>query len=134
MKLLVSDYDQTLTVGDINKNIEMISKFVKKNNYFVIATGRNYKSIMNEIKKLEIPYQFLICNDGSIIFDKNNKEIYRNNLGKEKHLLFEYLKKKVANLKIDDGYEYYHGGNRLRRSGDGDLSGRQWQSRDMPGH
>lgn len=83
-KLLVSDYDDTLYTSNKNIyfNIIAIEKFRKNGNKFAIATGRDFKSINGVIQKYKIPYDYLICNDGSIIFDNNNNIIsahYLNN-------------------------------------------------------
>ena len=74
MKLLVSDYDGTLksSVKDLMLNIEAINKFREKGNLFVIITGRG-KSIREYIEEYNIPYDYLICENGAIIYDKNDK-------------------------------------------------------------
>lgn len=74
MKCLVSDYDQTFktSIKNLYLNIEGIRKFRRKGNKFIIATGREFKSIKSEINKYEIEYDYLICNNGLIIF--NNKD------------------------------------------------------------
>ena len=84
MKLLVSDYDGTIKTYDKNpnfieknifrENIKSINDFMK-NNKFVIATGRNTKSIYDETEKYEIKYDYLISYNGRVIVDKNNNVI-----------------------------------------------------------
>lgn len=76
-KLLVSDYDDTLYTSNtsIYFNILEIEKFRKNGNKFAIATGRNFESIKKMIQKFKIPYDYLICNDGSIIFDNKDNII-----------------------------------------------------------
>ncbi len=107
MKLLVSDYDKTLTV-DMFQNIEKIKHFVEQKNYFIIATGRNYGLLLEEIKDLNIPYHYLICNDGGIVLDNQNNELFRNNINlKVGYELYNFLKEKdVYNLRLDNGYRY----------------------------
>ena len=82
MKLLVSDYDGTFKEENNGKNIkanvEAIKKFIKKGNIFVLATGRNFTSIKNETTKYKIPYKYLICNDGSTIFNEKDELIYKD--------------------------------------------------------
>jgi len=80
-KLLVSDYDGTFLsnsndINEIYKNIDVINCFIKKGNLFSIATGRNYNSIKEETLKYQIPYNYLICNNGTSIFDSNDNLIH----------------------------------------------------------
>ena len=76
-KLLVSDYDDTLYTSSksLYFNILAIEKFRKNGNKFAITTGRNFISIDSLIRKYKIPYDYLICNDGSIIFDNKHNII-----------------------------------------------------------
>lgn len=74
-KLLMSDYDKTLytNINDLKQNIEAIKKFQNKNYKFAIVTGRSYERIKEEIDKHNIPYDYLSCVDGSMLYDKNDK-------------------------------------------------------------
>lgn len=69
MKILVSDYDGTFYTEEryIQKNVEAISRFRNLGNLFVIATGREYSSIIEELKKYHIPYDYIIGNHGSFL-------------------------------------------------------------------
>ncbi len=109
MKLLVSDYDETLTV-DIATNLFYVECFRKKGYYFVIATGRNLFLMQPAISKHNIKYEYLICNDGGVIFDQNNQEIYRNDMKTTTaQKLFAFLQQfPVDDLRIDDGYRYHY--------------------------
>lgn len=82
MKLLVSDYDGTFNennkIQNIEKNIQAVKRFLDEGNMFSIATGRSYVSIKRETDKFHIPYNYLICNNGSVIFDENDNIIYHN--------------------------------------------------------
>ena len=73
MKLLVTDYDGTLFTNedDLKVNINYLKKWQNKGNKIVISTGRSYPSIKNQVDINHIPYDFLSCADGSIIYDKN---------------------------------------------------------------
>ena len=81
MKLLVSDYDGTFKEENNNKNIkaniEAIKKFTKNGNIFALATGRNFTSIKSETTRYNIPYKYLICNDGSTIFNAKDELVYK---------------------------------------------------------
>lgn len=77
MNLLVSDFDGTFYDNNYKENIKLIKKY--KNLDFVIATGRNFSSLKND---LEIDCKYYICNDGGYILDNNYKLIYRNYINK----------------------------------------------------
>lgn len=76
MSILFSDFDNTIYLkDDMNvtfNNIKAINKYIDSGNIFVIVTGRNYNDIKKEIDKYNIPYSYLICCDGAIIFDSND--------------------------------------------------------------
>lgn len=97
MKLLVSDFDDTIYFLNEKrkylKNIEKIKEFVGAGNMFVIATGRSLETLKREIDSYDLPYSYLVCNDGAIIYDKNERIIFQNNLDEEiTNELEDYLK------------------------------------------
>ena len=96
MILLASDYDNTLNTFDLNLyiNIIYLKKFMEKGNIFLLNTGRAYESIKREIDKYQIPYNYLGCNDGNILFDKDSNILYNSNLSNNLFSEFENLKKK----------------------------------------
>lgn len=73
MKLFITDYDGTLFVDEesLKENIRMFKILQKSNTKIVIATGRSYPSIMNQLTLHNIPYDYIICADGSILYDNN---------------------------------------------------------------
>ena len=78
MLLVASDFDGTLYVNDINiisKNVEYINKLRENNNLFAIITGRGL-SIRELLKKYNISYDFLICENGAIIYDNKDNILY----------------------------------------------------------
>ena len=79
MKLLASDYDDTFYVSEegIKENIEKVKEF-KKDNIFLIATGRSYEEFMEKDNIYHIPYDYLILNHGTTII-KEGKVIYLDN-------------------------------------------------------
>ena len=99
MKLLVSDYDQTLSMDDITIkfNINKINEFRKNGNLFMISTGRNYESISKEIKKYNIEYDYLSCSDGATLYSSENKPIFASKLNYEDNKIVDYLKLKYKN-------------------------------------
>lgn len=83
MKLLVSDYDKTIEIDSIFRNpyipkgtIPNISKFIEHGNMFMIATSRPYDSIIDEIYKYGIPYDFISTLNGCIIHDNDGNVVY----------------------------------------------------------
>lgn len=84
MKLLATDFDNTLFCKkDYYKNIRYVNKFVEEGNIFVIITGRYINSLLKDIKDTGLKYDYLICNDGGIIFDKDLNIIYQKDIPKE---------------------------------------------------
>ena len=77
MKMFVTDYDDTLYLNDddIKKNIKRLKELQKNNFIIVISTGRSYPSIKNQINIHQIPYDYVACADGSIIYDNNGQII-----------------------------------------------------------
>ena len=73
MKLFVTDYDNTLYVNDeeIIETIKELNELKKRNVKIMISTGRSLPSIRSEIKKHHIPFDYLSCADGSIIYDQD---------------------------------------------------------------
>lgn len=88
MKLLVSDYDGTIKTFQNNpsfyenivfkKNLQFIKRFIEHDNIFMISTGRNLSSILKEMNKYNIIYDYLSAFNGRVIYTKNNGIIYAN--------------------------------------------------------
>ena len=82
-KLLVSDYDLTLKLiydfdNDflIRANVSAIKKFMEEGNIFMLNTGRAYDSIKKEVEKNKVVYNYLACNDGTILLDSKDKLLH----------------------------------------------------------
>lgn len=73
MNLLVSDFDGTLFDNNYENNIKFIESL--NDTDFVIATGRNYPFLKEDLK---LKCNYYICNDGGYILDKDLNLIYRN--------------------------------------------------------
>ena len=73
MKILVADYDNTIYLDDdkIIKTIKKIKKLQESGVLFMISTGRSINSILEQINKHHLPFDYLSCADGSIIYDKD---------------------------------------------------------------
>ena len=100
MKLLVSDFDGTYYVDDINilKNNLKIQEFRSNNNLFMLSSGRSFNSLKSMCVKYNIEYDYLSCCDGSILYDKFDNIIVKYDLNKE--IIDEFLKlKELAKIK-----------------------------------
>lgn len=73
MKLLASDYDGTLNQkGVVSENtLYMVERWRAEGNLFGIVTGRDPRFILREIRFFQIPFDFLICATGSMVFDQS---------------------------------------------------------------
>lgn len=74
MKLIVTDFDGTFYDDNYLENIKFIES-IKDKYDFVIATGRNYKFLKEDLK---IACKYYICNDGGYILDSNENLMYSN--------------------------------------------------------
>lgn len=109
MKILASDFDNTLFFStDTNtteKNIEAIKSFLLEGNTFCLITGRTYMEIKSELERLELPYTYLICGDGAMIFDSTDYCIERITLEKNAvESVVEFLKEQGYDSYLEDGY------------------------------
>ena len=80
MKILVSDFDNTFFTNRIDNNVDLVNKFRDEGNLFIIATGRPIYLIKPEIEKHNIKYDYLICNDGAVIFDEEDNIVDKTNI------------------------------------------------------
>ena len=107
MKILASDYDNTLYVQNKNifkKNIELVKKFISRGNKFIIITGRSYQGIKNDLLENDIPYDYLICNDGAKIFDKYDNVLKTEVLSEDKiHICQKILNEENIENYLEDG-------------------------------
>ena len=73
MKLFVTDYDNTLYFDEesMKLNIEKLNALKEKDYIILISTGRSIPSIKEKIKKYDIPFDYVNCADGSLLYDKN---------------------------------------------------------------
>ena len=104
MKILGSDFDNTIYFLEdslkTNKNVSSIRKYVSEGNIFIIITGRTYSEIKPDLNKIDIPYTYLICGDGALIFDSTDYCLSSTKIPKETvEQVFSFMKEK--------GYEPY---------------------------
>ena len=104
MKILASDFDGTIYYPDDSekniRNVNSIRNFILKGNIFCIITGRNYSDIKLLLNKYNIPYSYLICEDGAKIF--NNMDYCIDTIYMDKELI-----KEIINILEEYNYDYY---------------------------
>lgn len=104
MKILACDFDDTLYFAenyDINRNnIEAIRRFMSQGNTFIIITGRNYSDLKQILVKENIPYSYLICEDGAKIF--NGVDYCLDTTG-----LSRYEVEKIVSIIEKNNWDYY---------------------------
>lgn len=83
MKLLVTDYDNTLelhydftdNISILKRNINAINKFMKKN-LVCIATGRHFDAIYKTLIENNIKFNYLCANNGAELYDDSHNLLY----------------------------------------------------------
>ena len=102
MKILASDFDNTIYFPDNDEltkdNIESIKKFITKGNIFCVITGRNYTDLKVYLNKYNIPYSYLICEDGAKIFNNMDYCIDTTYLDEE---MIDEIKSILDEIKCD---------------------------------
>ena len=113
MKLFVTDYDNTLYINDeeLKETIKELDRIREKNIKVVISTGRSIRSIKNEVIKHNIPFDYLSCADGSLIYDNNYNLLQGHHMKKdiinELPDLLKNITYEEVQYSYDTGYENY---------------------------
>ena len=95
MKLFASDFDGTFYFNGKRQeifleNISSVKKF-QKNHKFAFVTGRDANSIINHISQYELKPDYIACNNGGLIYDKNMNVLYSNPLNIDFEKLMELI-------------------------------------------
>ena len=108
MKFLASDFDNTLYIKDgekFTKNIMSLKDFISRGNMFCIITGRSYTSIKILLEKYNIPYTYLICEDGAKVFNSVDYCISSTMLpSQEVEKIKKVFEKNNIDCFLEDGY------------------------------
>ena len=108
MKIIASDFDNTFFVKDediLKKNIEEVKRFIDEGNIFIIITGRSFTNIKKEIKKNKMSYNYLVCQDGANIFDKDDNCLVSNYLPISKNKkITDYLEKEQIEYSYESAF------------------------------
>ena len=120
MKILVSSFSDIVFVNDLDKNIELVNKFVADGNMFIIDTGKNISNISNTLNNKDLKCSYYICNDGATIFDQFLNVIYRVDIDREYvRPIYNALEssKFITDVKIDvsTGFvsDYFRSANKI---------------------
>lgn len=109
MILLASDFDETIYLMNdpetTKKNSEALQKFVKAGNSVCITTGRNYSGLKQLLIQNNIPYTYLICEDGAKLFNNMDYCIDTTMLErKDIEEIIPILESNHYDFYLDDGY------------------------------
>lgn len=79
--LIVSDYDGTIKIANeiecLRRNVELLRILSKEQNRIMISTGRLYKSMLQEILDNNIPFDYISCANGNLLFDEKFQVMYK---------------------------------------------------------
>ena len=72
MKVLASDYDGTLFIDGIfnQETLKAIHRWRNNGNQFGIVTGRDLRLTKEAVEEHQIPFDFLICNNGCVLYNQ----------------------------------------------------------------
>ena len=109
MQIIASDFDNTIYYANDEernrRNLEAIKQFVAEGNIFIIITGRNYTRLKKTLNEYDVPYTYLVCEDGAKIFNSTDYCIDSTFLDEEEII---QVKKVLEDLEVDyyldDGY------------------------------
>jgi len=109
MTLLASDFDETIYIMNdseiTRKNSEALQKFAKAGNSICITTGRNYSGLKQLLIQNNIPYTYLICEDGAKLFNNMDYCIDTTMLErKDVEEIIPMLESYHYDFYLDDGY------------------------------
>ena len=110
MKILASDFDNTIYLDDAEQtkmNIEAIKRFMSFGNIFCIITGRNYTDLKKSLIEGNVPYSYLICEDGAKIFNSVDYCLDTVLLEKDEvSKIISIIKENKWEYYLDDGYNH----------------------------
>lgn len=102
MKLFASDFDGTFYFNGKKeelflKNISTVKKF-QENHTFAFVTGREVNSLIHHIHQYDFKPDYIACNNGGIIYDKNMNVLYSNPLNVDFEKLMKLIEKENVQL------------------------------------
>ena len=118
MQLFVTDYDGTFykDIESLKENIKLLQR-LPSNIKIMISTGRSYPSIKNQVDMYHIPYDYLSCADGSILYDHEGNILTMfqmdNKIIKPFQVFYQNLHFEEIQFVYKEGYS-----NTINKSGD----------------
>lgn len=114
-QIVFSDYDGTIYITEENmsRNIKSIEEYRNLGGRFVIVTGRSKTSVSTVIKQYNIPYDYIISNNGAVIYNSDMQKIYEQSISIDiSNKIIEYLNTK-QNIEVffyddEDKVEYHN--------------------------
>ena len=114
-QIVFSDYDGTIYITEENMltNVKSIKEYRNSGGKFVIVTGRSKTSVSNVIKQYNIPYDYIISNNGAVIYNSDMQKIYEESISIDiSNKIIEYLNTK-ENIEVffyddEDKVEYHN--------------------------
>lgn len=113
MKLLASDYDDTLYIDEMisKEDLLAIQQFQKEGNFFGINSGRHLDSLFEECEKFGLKPDFYIGNNGTVVLNKEREVIFIAEFEKEiVNQVISYfrthLSDKVYFISVNNGYSF----------------------------
>ena len=113
-QIVFSDYDGTIYITEENMltNVKSIKEYRNSGGKFVIVTGRSKTSVSNVIKQYNIPYDYIISNNGAVIYNSDMQKIYEESISIDiSNKIIEYLNTK-ENIEVffydDEDKVKYH--------------------------
>lgn len=97
-KIVFSDIDRTLAIEGVisRKNIDLVERYIKLGGTFILTSGRSVSYTRLIAKKIK-GIRYIICTNGSIIYDlEKEKVLYANKIR------YEHLKKLYEISNIND--------------------------------
>ncbi len=108
MKIFASDYDGTIKVDGVvsEENLKLLKEWKKQGNHFGIVTGRSSESMMQEIEAYEYDLDFLICNNGGVIYDQDFQllKVFSIDFDIALQLIEELKNMQINCFVLNDGY------------------------------
>lgn len=103
---------QYITEENMLKNVKSIKEYRNSGGKFVIVTGRSKTSVSNVIKQYNIPYDYIISNNGAVIYNSDMQKIYEQSIDIDiSNKIIDYLSTK-ENIEIffydDEDKVKYH--------------------------
>lgn len=111
MELLASDYDGTLRYEAkvVEEDLEAVKRWQNAGNLFVVVTGRSMESFLEEIKRNNLHCDFIVLNNGGVIYDGSGKclQVCYMDFGKALEVIDYIRTLPCASYVINDGF-YRH--------------------------